>query len=471
MTCENFIPTPRGSYKTAPIFTTLGTAGAGPSTPGTGLAAIALQTAAGTSVVNVGTTTKLYTASTTDFQAGTFTDRSPSAYSVTSWSFAQFGNYTIAAALGTPPQVRDATGSSNFATLSGSPPTGKIVVVQSNVVLLFSISGALNSWAASDVGSHTTWSGGDAVATTAILHRPGEITAAIAFRDYVLVFKKNSIYMMRYVGSPIYWTVDLLDDTRGVSSLGAVANCGDVVIFSGAHGVTVWDGSGFRDISDGFQLESGLSNLSLNVGADGAVYFPAERNVVFFTAGTQAWVYNVQTDQWGYFYAYRSGTAARTGLNILQGTPSARADAIGGIAADLSNGGMCLIGLAATGTGTDDVVLQSTDSFAPDASVYAKIGTTYMGAENEKTLFKRVYPIASNTFANSLPAATGLTLNYNVQTSPYGSIGSTTATSSSTPHRFDIMTASNFGAFELRVTGGYYEIEDMLVETLPAGKE
>lgn len=477
LTLENFMPTPRGTYKTPPIFTTLGTAGAGPASPGDTLAAHALHTAGGTVVVYVGTSTKLYSATAANFQAGSFTDRTKSGgYTASSWSFAAWGNYHIATNKTDAVQVRDGTGSSAFADLGGSPPKAKIVVTQSNVVLLFNINDGTDkpsSWAASDVGSHTTWSGGDSVGATPILHRPGEITAALAFRDYVLVFKRNSIYMMRYVGAPIMWTVDLVDDTRGVTSPGSVCNCGEFVIFSGMHGVTIWDGSGFRDVSDGFQSWQGLSLLALNVGTDNAIYYPAERTAVYCT-GSDLYYYNAQSDTWGYSGIYRNGTIKRAGYKMLAGTPAARADALGAFGYDLSTGGLALVNLSADGTGTDDCVVVSTDAWTPDSSIKATLGTSYMGDERTKTTWKRLTPLTAKSAAQnySFPSATGLTLSATVADAPDGSGASTfTATSSTNTRRFDFAKTGRFFKGNVSVTGAAFEMEDVVVDAVPAGTD
>lgn len=463
---ENFYPTSRGSYRTAPTFAATGNAGAGPSTPGNTLKAWTSYTVNGTANTVVGTDAKLYVANS--IAAGTFTDRSKSGgYSATQWAFAQYGNITIAANNTDNTQWRNATGTSAFADLAGAPKC-KHLVVQSNVLLAFSINGAENAWAASDVGDYTNWSTGDAVSSTPILARPGPITAAIAFKDIVLVFKRNSIFRMRYVGSPIYWTVDLVCDGKGVLGPGAVCNCGEFVVFSGEHGVSVFDGAGFSDISPGFD-STGLNELCFLFNTDAANFYPSENAVVFFASSATFYVYNFTSRRWGKFKPYlSSGTDAVTGAAMLTGDSYARYDATGANSWQIANAGICLVKLT-----QNPCVVFSQNGWTPSNSVFATIKSGYFGDERAKTVFRRVTPVSQNVYGQTTVAATGLSVIPYTGDKP-DSVAATAGaavTSSTGTNRFDVLKTARYGAFEVKVTGAFYEIDDVLVDTAPAGTD
>jgi hypothetical protein len=244
---SNLYPTARGSYRAGPLFTGRGSAGAGPATPGTTLSA---WVGVGPNALGgyVGTTTKVYSIDV--IGTGSFTDRSSGAYATSAaHCFAHYGNICIKADLANNTEFRDSSGVSNFAALAGAPKA-KFVVVQSNVVLLLNINDGTakqDGYYTSDVGDYTNWTTLEA-SNNRILGRAGALTAAIAFRDRVLVFKQNSMWWLTYVGSPSYWRVDLISDAHGVAFPGQVANCGDFVVFIGPNGAYIFDGASFKDI-------------------------------------------------------------------------------------------------------------------------------------------------------------------------------------------------------------------------------
>lgn len=319
----NMYPNRLGQYVTAPVFGTV--TGAGPATPGTSIKAWAALKVDGTAIGYVGTSTKIW--STTNFSA--FTDRTKvGGYTATTWSFAQYGNFTVATNNSNPIQVRDATGGAAFADLGGSPPsTAKILVTQSNVLLAFNLNSGANCFAASDVGNHANWTTGDAVASTAITHRPGPITAAVAFKDVVIVFKSSSIYRLRYVGSPYKWTVELIADGNGVETMDAVISCGDVLFFVGLFGQFIFDGSTFRPADDGFNdpVDPVISPTAI----DSSIYLPNEGAVwvthfgATFDNGSNAFIYNRYSDRWGCLGFYNGGATQLTSYVPITGAPEA----------------------------------------------------------------------------------------------------------------------------------------------------
>lgn len=457
-------PTESGTYRTANAFATYGTAAAGPASPGTTLTSWFGRVADGTIVGYVGTSTKLYRCTASDFSAGTFTDASVGGgYTASAWSFCQFGNYTIACALGNPPQTRDATGSSAFANLSGSPPTGKICVTQSNAVLLFSLSGAANSWAASDTGDHTNWSTGDAVASTPILHRPGPITAAVAFRDEVLAFKSSSVYRLRYVGSPYYWTVELIADGIGADRMGSVCNCGSFVIFTGTQGAYLYDGASFRNIGEGFNNNGSHVLADAGSGTSPAVYYQASNQVLFKSNNNEGYyVYSINADAWGKFLPYASSDgSALTGFVPATSDAGALTYPLG-----LGNGSLVIVNLSANPCVRSDTAESSN-------TVPATLSTTLFGRVDGVTNFGRLYLMLdkSSGWDFTQPSATQLSVTPYTSESPSGSETTQTAVTSSTNTlRFDFQHNARFARFDLSLPYAC-EVNDVAVMSKDAGTD
>lgn len=318
---SNLYPTEYGSYRAAPVFTASGTAAAGPATPGTTLNAWCAMLPAGTAVGYVGTTTKLYQIdTTTGLSAGSFTDRSiAGGYSigVGGWHFTQYGNITIACNIEENTQYRDSSGSSAFANLTNAPKA-KIAVTQSNCVLLFNVNDGASKpsgYYITDVGDYTNWTTGEAV-NGEINSRPGPITQAVALRDEVIVFKSSSIFRGHYVGAPQYWLFDLIADGVGVDTRGAVAVCGDFLVFVGRQGNYIYDGARLQRIGEGFdnggynylwESASSTGGASLGDSSQQAWYFPASNHVVFPHSTDTGFenpaniVYNVTSNKFGKF--------------------------------------------------------------------------------------------------------------------------------------------------------------------------
>lgn len=465
LSLANMFPTESGTYRTANAFATSGTAGAGPASPGTTLCAWFGRTADGTAVGYVGTTTSIFRATASDFTNGSFTDASAGGgYTITEMSFCQFGNYTIAAVGHTNDiQVRDATGSSAFATLSGSPPKAKICVTQSNCVLLFNLSGAPNAWAASDVGSHTTWDGsGDSVTTTYLLHRAGPITAAVAFRDEVVVFKSSSVYRFRYVGSPVKWLVELIADGVGAARIGSVCNTGSAVVFTGNQGAYIYDGSQVRPIGMGL---NGPSSILEDAGAAASapIYFQATNHVAFKSDDNAGWyVYNMTSDAWGKFLPYASSDgSALTGFVAASSDVGALSYPLG-----IGDGSMVIVNLSAN-------PCVRTDTAESNNTVAATISTSLFGSDDRMTAFKRVTPRFNKTanWSYTMPTATQLTMTpYTAATPASTETAGSAVTSSTSNLRFDYHNNARWARFDFALNYAC-EIEDVAVEAKDGGTD
>lgn len=455
---NNMIPTEKGSYQTPNCFSATA---ATVATPGTTLAAWVGQTAAGTAVMYCGTTLKLYTFTA----AASFTDRSRGGgytNTATKWRFEQFGNMTLATNGVDPIQVRDASGGGAFADLGGSPPTtAKILVVQSNAVLAFNLNSGGNYWAASDVGDHANWTTGEAVAATPIIQRPGPITAAVPFQGGVLVFKESSIYRMQYVGSPIYWTVELIADGLGTTTQEQVVVCGDQVFFMGPWGAHTFDGATFRNIGEGV-FTSGRT------AAKASVYWPFSNSVWVQEATNSVYVYNFASDAWGSFGMLKSdgtGTTALSAHYLLTGSPAS----INAVGSSITDANALAVDVAST---TNTVMRGNTQFSGSGASAYVQTGFEGLGP-NVDTLFSRVQPLVvdliNGPVVTTQPGATAFTLAGLPVNTPE-SFGSETisATSNHATYRMDFQATAKYARFKI-TSSATFAIDDVVITMAPAG--
>jgi hypothetical protein len=289
LSVSNMLPHVSGAYVTPTLYTEK--TGAGPATPGTTLRAWCALLPSDTAIGYVGTSTKLYEYPTTD--------RSKvGGYAATDWSFAQYGNITIAASRPDALQARDATTANLFADVAGSPPKASIVVTQAEQVLLFDLNDGAekpDAFAACAPGDYTDWSGAGATTATRIRHRPGKLTAAVAFNDYVLAFKKSSVYKLTYTGSTFKWRAELIAVGRGAWGKHSVVNCGDVVVFQGPGGAWLFDGASFKDISEQF-------GDPVSAACVASFYSAPSRRAYFYSGDgvNNTYVYNIASDAWGH---------------------------------------------------------------------------------------------------------------------------------------------------------------------------
>lgn len=239
------------------------------------------------------------------------TDRSSATYSAstTGWTWAQYGDVTIATNLYNNVQQ---SSSGAFADLAGSPPKAQIVLVTLGQIMLLNYndgSAYPAGWYCSDYDDATDWT---ITATNGadkgnLYDTPGPIRAAKMLRDSVVAYKDDSIYVGDFVGDPntTIWSWRLVSDNVGCSSLHGVAVLNDKHYFMHRSGFYEFDGAAVRKIG----RECANFLFDGITGADPqtcrAVIDQREGIVCFgwsFTAGhvdVQAF-YNVETGMWSY---------------------------------------------------------------------------------------------------------------------------------------------------------------------------
>lgn len=258
-TCDGFYPTARGFRRLKSPEEAYGAlpTRVSPADDGACYGAYVARFLDGSQKLIVGTKTKLYLGS-----SGEYTDYSPIAdYSIGDrdrWRFAMFGDDLIATN-GNPAdavQVLPASGT-QFVSLAGLPPCGKIVATVNSggaaFVFLLNLSSSTpgnlltpTMWWCSAVGNDASWTPDIATqcANGYLDDTPGEITGARQLGRNLITYKERAIYSFEYVAGSIVWAPRLVSTEAGALSQEAIVDLGDVHACMGFDNFYVVDSSG-----------------------------------------------------------------------------------------------------------------------------------------------------------------------------------------------------------------------------------
>jgi hypothetical protein len=221
------------------------------------------------------------------------------------WSFAQFGNYTLAANIGDPIQVSTA---STFADISGSPQAAHIAV-SDGFVMAANLSTNSDGWHCSAYLDHTDWT--EAVSTQCTSGRlvgGGEITGLKKLGSGYVAFKKNATYLATYVGAPVVFQWDEIPGDVGCPTGNAAVDIGDRIAFLGHDDFYIFDGARSIPIGNGVRewvfQNADASYLHKTI----ATYNNVSGNVTWYFVSNSGsgnpdtgLVFNVRSGKWGKF--------------------------------------------------------------------------------------------------------------------------------------------------------------------------
>jgi len=257
-----------------------------------------------------GSASKLY-----ELTGGAWVDRSAFAYGGgvdDRWSFAQFGDSTIAANLADP--IQRSAGSGSFASIA-SAPKAKIV---------FSVGGflmALNTddsgfghspdrWWCSAVFDDTNWTPSTATQATTgrLVSTQGRLTAGGKLGDYAVAYKERSIYLGQYVGAPIVWDwQEVQGGEAGCVGQDAWCDIGGAHFVVGADNFWLFDGSRPTKIGNGVVRDWFYANSNPLRRERIRCAYDKQTNLVWVfypskvsDSPDSALVYHSVTQQWGH---------------------------------------------------------------------------------------------------------------------------------------------------------------------------
>lgn len=227
-----------------------------------------------------------------------------------------FGDALIACHKSTATQLRsalDLTIATLFADLGGNSPAAQTCCVASNFVFLGNvgnwstgptITGANNMLVWSAIGDHLTWTNNPTVTQCSYAvfsDTPGAITAVRPFRDGVVVFKAESMYLGRYVGagtnSPI-WDFVRVSDKVGCVGHRSIADIDSALVFLGRNDIYSYDGTRPVSITNG--VFGAISSEFDNNGKNPMVFGHDKPNSQVMMSSTGfTWIWNYRYNRWG----------------------------------------------------------------------------------------------------------------------------------------------------------------------------
>jgi hypothetical protein len=261
------------------------------------------------------------------FNGSTWNDRAGTAGSVFfPEGIQQWGNITLVAD-GVAVRSRDATGTSNFATVAGSPAVNALFISPLNIVVgayldATEIAGS-DAWYASDANDYTNWATGQA-ASGNLRQTPGVLRAGAVFGNDVLLFKDRGIMRGQYVGlANAKWKWDLIpgSESYGAWGPGCVVAADGKIYFLGDSGLCAFDGVNVERLDTGIGATLGTTIYYPGGALNGQhrytrlVYDSITRKIFIFNFGqfvfsgstytnsqTQAkhFTLHIDSKQWGY---------------------------------------------------------------------------------------------------------------------------------------------------------------------------
>jgi hypothetical protein len=242
---ESMVPSMRGYQAT-------------PSAVSPGLAALAsacrsaatVTILSGSKVLFAATQTKIYSAGASTWTDVTRVSSDYTGSTTSKFRFAQQGNITLAVnRVDTSQKYLHGT-DTDFSNLTAMPICGTVEAVGQFILVgdYINPAGSVDTpdgWACSAIGDYTNWTAN--VDTQCVYGRlvdtPGKVTAVKRLGDYAIYYKKRSMYLARYVGSPSAWEFSLVSDTIGAVSHEAIAKVDAVHFFLGEDDFYKYDTS------------------------------------------------------------------------------------------------------------------------------------------------------------------------------------------------------------------------------------
>ena len=305
--CVSLVPTLKGM------------AGA-PSAVSAGLSALASACLGAASLLRLDATSSLFAGTSTKLYedvSGTWTDRTRAVggdYSPASdvrWSFAQYGNVSLAAVKSDTLQY-SVTGA--FANISGAPKASYVETV-ANFVMLADYDDGTDTpngvyWSA--LGDYTDWTADidTQCGFVSLTDTPGRNIGLKRFGRNVIVYKQRSMYLGTYVGSPVIWDFALIPGETGAASNYCIVDVGTSDdprhIFMGYEDFYSFDGSRPVPLGTNVIKETVFGELNKTyANATFALHDRINSRIYFYyptsasTTPNKCVVYNYRSNRWG----------------------------------------------------------------------------------------------------------------------------------------------------------------------------
>lgn len=179
------------------------------------------------------------------------------------WSMTDFGSWVLATNGKDTPQVNK-TGS--FSALSGPDfTTAEIFVKSGPYILAFNTSTNNRGFAWSDTDDPETWipTSANAAGDLIIREIDSEIVAAVPLGNQIAVYGNKSMFMVRFVGAPLYFGYQKALSDRGALSKTSPVAVGRKQYVMSESAFYVTDGNTFQDIDNDDIREHVFDDINL----------------------------------------------------------------------------------------------------------------------------------------------------------------------------------------------------------------
>lgn len=392
-----------------------------------------------------------------EYDGGTLTSRATSTAGQTPM-MAQFGNATILVG-GASNDTNVSTGG-DFTDIAGAPDA-EIVVVQNNAVWLFNTATSSDGWAMSDIGDYTNYSTGES-ASGRLYQTGGPITAAVAFGDYVIAFKSNGIYRLRYVGGLVKVTTELLYSGVGCfNSVTATTFPSKYLACAGSREIVFRGEVDNRSVL--YRFDGASPPEVANPETSGAA-FNAGR--ITYQPGMDTFAIHVTGGSYLFYCASNGFWGRSTAAGSAAGSIPVMGDRKAVVLLDIGSN-LPYAYLRSSGT---ELTRYEPTSTSSSASCYLQ--TSMVGKPDRKTLFSRMVPRLRRRTDLGTDSAS---LEFTLWRELHDTSAQTTRTISeaSNRKRFDLLggaSADNFARFKVTFTALDVEVDDFLVKGQDAGE-
>jgi hypothetical protein len=198
--------------------------------------AVSFRSLAGTIFNFAGDATRLYRMESTGL---TWEDVSSGTYATPvdgRWTFSQFGNYVIAANGADTPQLFEMGVSTDFAALSGSPPTAFFTGTIREFGILAKTSTANNRIRWSAIGDIEDWVASATTLSDFQDFPEGGSIMGFVGGEFGVVFQERAIQRMSFEGPPTAFRFDKLTNFLGCRAEGSIAAFENFIFFLGDDG-------------------------------------------------------------------------------------------------------------------------------------------------------------------------------------------------------------------------------------------
>jgi hypothetical protein len=163
------------------------------------------------------------------------------------WQFAQFGDVTLAT--NKADVIQEINAAANFADISGAPKARHIETVSGFVMIAdtddTTYGEQSDRWWCSALYDHTDWTPSISTQCTTgrLVDAPGGITGLKRLGKDIVAYKERSIFLGRYIGSPLVWSWQQIPGEAGVLSPECIVGIGSAHLFIGYDDIYYFDGT------------------------------------------------------------------------------------------------------------------------------------------------------------------------------------------------------------------------------------